>query len=276
MVILRLENCEKCTSLPSLGLLASLKDLIIEGMTRLKCIGSEIYGEDCSKPFRSLENLSFADLDEWEYWDPLTKTEKVERFPSLHKLSIVRCPKLTGNLPDHLPSLEELVIHECAQLLASFSNLPRLRKLELEGCRGMICTSPTSFELVSSLTLSNIREFSDWFKLAFQKLQCLQIVNCEELVYLWQEIHIKKQPTALLKELSNVRELCIENFPNLKSLPRVLEYSECLQSLRIGGCHSLQFIVKSQLPPFLKRLEVKNCDRLQYLVGDKEADYASH
>lgn len=106
LMLLELERCEKCTSLPMLGLLSSLKDLTTTGMTGLKYIGFEFYGENCTKPFQTLETLCFEDLKEWKYWDPIEENEQfVEIFPSLRELSIRKCPKLSGRLPNKLPSL---------------------------------------------------------------------------------------------------------------------------------------------------------------------------
>ncbi|KAK3228306.1 hypothetical protein Dsin_008168 [Dipteronia sinensis] len=62
-VVLRLEYCEKCISLPLVGKLHSLKDLIIIGMRCLKSICFETYGEDYSNSFQSLETLYFEDLE---------------------------------------------------------------------------------------------------------------------------------------------------------------------------------------------------------------------
>jgi hypothetical protein len=45
MVLLRIENCKKCTSLPPIGQLPSLKQLFIRGMVNVKNVGVEFYGE---------------------------------------------------------------------------------------------------------------------------------------------------------------------------------------------------------------------------------------
>lgn len=108
MVTLKLIYCSNCTFLPALGRLGSLKDLSIGGMTRLERIGSEIFGKGCLKPFQSLETLHFFNLKEWEYWDISKDNEQVQIFPRLVELNIAFCPKLSGKLPDCLPSLEML------------------------------------------------------------------------------------------------------------------------------------------------------------------------
>ena len=157
IVLLRLEDCEKCTSLPSLGLLGSLKNLTIKGMRRLKSIGFEIYGEGCSKPFQALETLCFEDLPEWEHWNSFKENDHVERFACLRQLSIVKCPRLCGRLPNHLPVLEKLMIYECVQLVVSFSSLPLLCKLEIDRCKGVACSSPADLMSINSMTFKYFR-----------------------------------------------------------------------------------------------------------------------
>ncbi|KAL5783846.1 hypothetical protein ACOSP7_008875 [Xanthoceras sorbifolium] len=139
---LRLERCENCTSLPSLGLLEWLKELNIRNMKSLKSIGSEIYGNGCSKSFQSLETLRFEYLQEWEHWEPIKENQYVDAFPCLRKLYIRKCPKLSGRIPDHLPSLEKLVIVNYYELVVSFSSIPLLCELELNGCKGLACNCP--------------------------------------------------------------------------------------------------------------------------------------
>lgn len=159
MVDLRLENCEKCTCLPALGALPSLKELTIKGLRKLITIGSEIYGDDCLKPFQSLETLCFQNLGAWFHWDPIAEDGQVEKFPVLRKLSILNCPRLSERLPDHLPSLEELEVRGCEILVVSLSGLPLLCKLELSSCKRMVCRSIDS-KSIKHATLSNISEFS--------------------------------------------------------------------------------------------------------------------
>ncbi|XP_028120141.1 putative disease resistance RPP13-like protein 1 [Camellia sinensis] len=78
MVFMRLEGSKYCTSLPPLGQLPVLKDLYIEGMSTIKCLGCEFYGQQCgAKPFPSLERLSFEFMTEWEDWSAF-ETEGVQ------------------------------------------------------------------------------------------------------------------------------------------------------------------------------------------------------
>ena len=45
MVLLRIESCRKCTSLPAIGQLPSLKGLVIIGMTKVESVGPKFYGK---------------------------------------------------------------------------------------------------------------------------------------------------------------------------------------------------------------------------------------
>ncbi|KAF2293614.1 hypothetical protein GH714_003373 [Hevea brasiliensis] len=136
MAVLRLENCKRCTSLPPLGLLGSLKDLAMVGMSSIKIVGPEFYGEACLKPFPSLECLQFEEMHEWEEWIPCGAG--YEEFPCLRELSIKTCCKLSRELPSRLLSLEKLAISKCEQLVVSIPSLPLLCKLEIEACKNVV------------------------------------------------------------------------------------------------------------------------------------------
>ncbi|KAJ4725309.1 Disease resistance protein [Melia azedarach] len=270
MVILNLESCMNCTSLPSLGLLSRLKNLSIRRMKRIKSIGYEFYGETCSKPFQYLETLHFEDLQEWENWEPVRENEDVEIFPCLQELVISSCPKLSGKLPDYLPSLEKLVIYFCEQLVVSSSSFPVLCNMDINGCKGVTWTNPNDCDSLKSMKLLNISMFENCLKQDFQKVESLEIGNCEELMFLWQknEICLEKQPQGL-RSFTFLRKLIIEKCNALTSLPREMNHTTCLETLRIEDCHSLTFIMKSQLPLSLKLLEIKNCQNLRLLLDDK-------
>ncbi|KAL5803804.1 hypothetical protein ACOSQ3_030604 [Xanthoceras sorbifolium] len=301
ITVLRLQSCEKCTSLPSLGLLTLLKDLTIKGMKVLKCIGSEIYGDE--KPFQSLKTLCFEDLSEWENWEPNKENKYVDAFSCLQELSIVNCPKLFGRLPDRLPSLKKLVIGNCKQLVVSFSSIPMLCELEIAGCRGLACKSPVDFNSLKSTTLADISEFDVWLRQQnFLQIESVQLKNMgsEQLKNLWQlnETFLQKPPKGLQSFIS-ITKLRIENCSNLVSFPEVcflfnlskLEIIDCnalsslpngmncknacLGSLKVAGCNSLTSIVRGQLPSSLKRLVVKSCEKLEYLWDDKEESCTS-
>lgn len=129
MTILVLVDCKRCTQLPSLGLLCSLKSLTIKGMRGIKSIGLEFYGEQCPNPFRALEILCLEDLEAWEDWNAV---EENESFPKLQELSLVNCPSLRERLPGNLSLLKKLVISRCDQFMVPSSSIPSSCQLEID------------------------------------------------------------------------------------------------------------------------------------------------
>ncbi|KAJ0672822.1 putative virus X resistance protein-like, coiled-coil [Helianthus annuus] len=59
-----IRGCKRCTSLPPLGQLPSLKKLVIEGLYGVEAVGSELFGT--GQAFPSLEILSFCDMRGWK------------------------------------------------------------------------------------------------------------------------------------------------------------------------------------------------------------------
>ncbi|KAI9186191.1 hypothetical protein LWI28_014580 [Acer negundo] len=267
MTVLELVDCKKCTSLPSIGLLGSLKSLTIKGMNGVKSIGSVFYGEHCLNPFRSLETLNFENLEEWECWVPVKENES---FRKLQELSIVNCPKLSKRLPNNLSSLKKLVIRRCEQLVVSLSNIPMLCTLDLDECKKIVCSSSVYSESLESMTLSNISNFGDWSMQEFKKVQSLSIVGSEELIKLWQnEIFLEKPFQGLHSPLISLRELHFKNCNTLTTLLEGIKQKNAqVEELTIERCNSLNFIFKGNLPQSLKKLSIENCKKLQCLLDD--------
>ncbi|XP_031253816.1 putative disease resistance RPP13-like protein 1 [Pistacia vera] len=274
MVLLRLDNCEKCTSLPSIGLLNSLKYLTIRGMRGLKSISSEIYGNRCSKPFTALETLRLENLQEWEHWNVIKENERVEVFSGLRELFIFNCPKLSGRIPEHLPSLTKLVIRECAQLMVSFSSFPMLCDLEIAGCKGMFWGGLADSKSLKSMAFSNISETGNWLTQSFRKVEHLNIYS-EELVHFWMnQICLENSLAAGLHSFTPLRVLCIQNWSSLVYFPDAC-FLPILTKLEIRNCNGLTSFVRGQLPSSLKELHIGSCEKLELLLDDKEDISAS-
>jgi Leucine-rich repeat (LRR) protein len=292
MVRLEIESCAKCTSLPTMGQLSSLKYLLIKGVASVKNIGRDFYGDACSQPFRSLTTLHFENMHEWENWIPC------EEFPKLHKLSITRCPKLVGKLPNHLPLLENIVINECRQLVISTSSFPEHCNLEIEGSKGVVHSGKVEFGSLCFSSLSTISEFTcrieglimDYLTNVedltitaceglmplwsndvglLQNLPCLRLLkisDCSKLVSLVAE-KVEEQPQLGLPY--KLKEIKIKNCKVLKCLPKPMMYNNMyVEYIHINGCTSLTYFAINQLPPTLKRLRIQHCNMLILVDGD--------
>jgi hypothetical protein len=296
MVLLEIENCAKCTSLPSVGQLPSLKHLLIKGVASVKNIGHDFYGDGCSQPFRSLETLHFENMQEWENWIPCGQ------IPKLRKLSIKRCPKLVGKLANYLPLLENIVINECRKLVISISNFPEHCNLEIEGSKGVVHSGNVEFSSLCFSSLSTISEFTCRIERLIMEdltnVTDLTILTCEELTPLWSNdvgllqdlpclrfltiTDCSKLVSLVAKDVeeqlqlglpSKLREIKIKNCKVLKSLPKPMMYVEYIH---ISGCTSLTYFAISQLPPTLKRLRIEYCKMLNLVDGDDVNSYNSN
>jgi hypothetical protein len=297
MVLLQISYCEKCTSLPAVGQLPSLKSLFINGMTSVKSIEREFYGEGCSQPFRSLESLHFWGMQEWENWIPCGE------FPKLRELFIGGCPKLVGKLPNHLPLLEKIVIYGCKQLVVSISTFPELCNIEIEGSRGVVHRGKIEFSLLYFSSLSTISEFTcqiEGFTMegltfledstikSYDVLSCgkrflkylpslgvLEIQNCTKLV----SLTAKEEEDQLQLGLPfKLRDFVIKDCEEMESLPKEMKYNNTyLEKILIEGCTSLTNFAVGQLPPTLKRLTIRGCKNMVILVdGDDINSYGNN
>jgi hypothetical protein len=286
MVLLRIENCRKCTSLPPTGQLPSLKHLFIKGMASVKNVGDEFYGGSCSQPFESLETLYFDDMEEWESWSPDGE------FPRLRELSITNCPKLLGNLPNHLPSLQNVVIEICEQLVVSISSFPELCKLEFANSIGVVRKSKVDFTSLNSMSLARISNFT-CPREGFMNVKELRIVNCEELTPLWTNdagllkplpcpSHIevrycKKLVSLVAEEVNEQPQQGMSSTRNdMKFLPKALMYNNtCLHRILISKCDSLTHIATGQLPLTLKELDISCCNNMRILLDENDTNSCS-
>ncbi|XP_044499008.1 putative disease resistance protein At3g14460 isoform X2 [Mangifera indica] len=251
LVVLKLEECKRCTSLPSLEMFSSLEDLTIKKMASLKRI-------DFQTPFKSLKFLHFEDLEEWEHWDDWRGNEDTEIYPKLRVLSIVRCPQLIGKVPNRLSLLERFVIKDCPKLVVSFSNYPIHCKLEIDGCEGTVCNDGSiDFENLDSKYLANILTVEDKLKKGSQRVYRLRIAHNEEILKSWQSL-------KNANFLSNINSLEISECQNLRSIGRGMLPSS-LEEFHINSCQSLTSIDSDVLPLSLKRLTIGSCRELKFL-----------
>lgn len=293
--LLRFENCAMCTSLPSIGQLPALKHLSIIGMALVKSVGLQFYGNSGTVSFPSLETLFFGDMPEWEDWIPHQPSQEVEVFPQLQELSLVRCSKLLGRLPEHLPSLKTLVIQECEQLLVTVPSTPTLCKLEIGGCKKVVWGS-TDLSSLNSMVSSNVPNQVFLTGLLNQELPILEeLAICNtKVTYLWQT------GSGLLQDISSLNKLEIGNCPQLLSLvaaeeadqqqqglpcrlhylelrscpslvklPQTLLSLSSLRQLKISECHSMKSLPEALMhndnAP-LESLNVVDCNSLTYIA----------
>ncbi|KAL4395479.1 hypothetical protein AHAS_Ahas02G0256100 [Arachis hypogaea] len=247
---LRMNGCKNCRQLPSLGQLPSLQRLEFSELDGLEIIGCEFYSSDESfqqeTPFKSLETLIFKYMSSWREWH---FPDKFDGFPKLRSLSMRHCPVLTGDLPAHLPALEELLIVRCEELACSLPRQPKLHRLLVKGTVAFMGAEPN--EAVIEET-----------RLAQFVLECLP------------HVQPPGPQTLNIKECSSAISISVDYLP--PSL-QYLTISDCskftfsdqlqhkfLTEIVVDGCESLPLFPLAALPN-LKRLSIESCENMEYI-----------
>ncbi|XWS09964.1 hypothetical protein CRYUN_Cryun39dG0035200 [Craigia yunnanensis] len=301
LLSLELRDCKNCKSLPSIGRLPLLKDLLISGFNKVNEVGVEFLGENQLNAFASLQTLYFERLPNWKKWDPCEGDEQVSKFPSLRELYIKNCPQLSERLPTHLHSLQKLEIYKCTQLIVSISSFSSLCEIKINGCEELVDRCSTKVTSLQNVSLSNISKFSiarerimsrltnlENFEIGgWKDLACLsqnglgllghrfiRIENCPQLVYLETE-ELDEQKLQLGK-ISGIESLTVNNCERLNRLPKVLHAVTFLKEMRIIKCPSLISFAENNLPPTLKWLVIRHCENLVYLVDERENNIFSN
>ncbi|RVW88676.1 putative disease resistance RPP13-like protein 1 [Vitis vinifera] len=265
MVILRLKGCKKCTSLPALGRLSSLKILEIEGMNEIKSIGNEFYGEIVN-PFRCLEYLAFEDMPEW------TDCNLPDCLACLVKLEVEECQELTISIP-RFPFLAHLIVDRCNEgmLKSRVVDVPSLTKLYIEEISKPSCLWEGLVQPLTTLQDQGIIQLS----LEEQGLPC----NLQYLEKLPNALHTLTSLTDMLirncpKLVSfpetglppMLRNLSVENCEGLEILPDgMMINSRALEFFKITYCSSLIGFPRGELPTTLKTLIIHYCGKLESL-----------
>ncbi|XP_039162968.1 putative disease resistance protein At3g14460 [Eucalyptus grandis] len=293
IVSLRLCGCRNVGSLPSLGLLTSLKELHIEGLNAVCTVGSEFY--ETTEPFPSLTTLEFKDMSFWQDWTHFGGTEEIEvPFPCLQHLMVHNCPMLKGRLPGKLDALVRLEIDSCPLLHASPAvSLLSLRELYFRSCNEVTFKSLVNMTSLTTLAVENVEgltRFPRGYTRALTKLEKFEVRRCKNLIHLWQDRDYV-QNLACLKSLdviscrqfvsfiaresdrelpSRLEAMKLSDCSSLEKLPDKVHNLASLRSLIVLNCPKLRSFPETGLPASMTSLTVENCQNLQHLpIGTK-------
>ncbi|KAL5548847.1 hypothetical protein UlMin_004078 [Ulmus minor] len=247
MVAVRLDSCRNVWKLPPLGQLSSLRRLKISGLGGVVSIGNEFFGSSSTTinhPFTSLEELEISFMGPWEEWsfssDRLGQESGV--FPSLTKLVIRICNKLTVGLPDcHFPSLKSIVIAGCAEMEGVFL------------CQSRQEMDTNAFPSLQSISIKRCKKLKGLNSRAFQhltSLQNLEIGYCRELECLPQEGLPLSLSSLRIEDCPVLEERCQrgtgEDWPKIQHIPKIDILSIAKTKVperNRGGLHRLGLIL---------------------------------
>ncbi|KAI6694607.1 hypothetical protein NL676_022317 [Syzygium grande] len=279
--IVRLESCKHCVSLPPLGQLPSLEELIIKGFDGVTRVGNEFNGSNCI-PFQSLKYLEFADMCSWKEWASFAIRTEGLAFAHLQELCIINCPELSGGLPSHLPSLSALSIEKCPQLTSSLPFAPLLRKIDLDDCGNVSGVEP----LLNGTELQDM-EIKNLSTLPLRFLPPtmtrLNLEDSHEIELPIHRCHESLQYLNLKKSCDSLISFPLEVFPSLKNIQLVeiekLEHLSnsdgsplLLHSMNISDCPEFRsFPAGGLAAPYLTSLELNDCRHLKHLPENMQA-----
>nr|XP_025661934.1 putative disease resistance RPP13-like protein 1 [Arachis hypogaea] len=254
-------HCRSCCMLPSLGQLPSLKHLRIIGFESVGIVGAEFYfyenGESCleTPPFPMLETLKFYSMPYWKEWRSL----EFNAFPRLRELSISSCPMLSGDLPNHLPSLQSLKIENCVELSCCVPRAPAITTLSISGKHlvGSVVEAIIYMQLscLTSLWISHCSSHI-WFPVSRipTSLKKLTIESCGELEFEMDGQHHSLQKLSIRNSCDSVTSFSLlDSFPNLKDV-------------EIDKCEKMESIVVSRSLSSLRSLYIYECRSLKSVL----------
>ncbi|XP_060967575.1 putative disease resistance RPP13-like protein 1 [Cannabis sativa] len=255
-------NCPRLCSLPPLGQLPALETLWIEHCDAMGTVGLEFYGTT-STPFPSLEILELRGMSKWKEWS--MPKENVQAFPKLKSLVISMCQSLTGDLPYLLPSLIELDIFKCPELVSSLPMMPNVSKVKIDMCEKLAgfksCYGLQNFDkrcVPTNLRSLFIRDCDNIEFLPPYKYESLQQLSIENFSSSFELLHIDSFP--------NIKKVEIENCENVESFSQFHSPVTSLSTLSIYGCPNFTLLPDSNLHcPILTQLELSDCSKLRFL-----------
>ncbi|MED6159273.1 hypothetical protein PIB30_040817 [Stylosanthes scabra] len=248
MTTLILNGCKNCRELPSLGQLPSLQHLEISDFDELEKIDSEFFNRNSGSfqqetPFRSLETLEIKSMSRWQEWH---FPDMLDSFPQLRILSIRNCPMLRGDLPGHLPALEELTIIRCEELACSLPRAPKLHQLFVES---FVWNEELYHALISGTPLAK-SVLECFANIQQPHIQRMVISNCHPAI----SISGDYLPASL-------QFLVIFWCPKFTFSQQL--HHKSLTEIKIAGCGSLTFPLGDL--PNLKKLDLSYCKNMEYV-----------
>ncbi|XP_031121156.1 disease resistance protein TAO1-like [Ipomoea triloba] len=233
--------------------------ITLENLTSL--VSLDLSGSYChqSLPFGlcHLSNLKFLSLNNLENLRVL-----VELPPSLVNFSAENCVSLENiAVVSNLKRLEVLSIGNCKSLvvLPNMESLSSLVELDISNCLSLV--ELPNMESLSSLEILGIRNCISLVELpnmeSLSSLKCLNIRNCNALTIPDNCLHEEDLPIALRSLSSSLKEIGLMGRYYLQSLPLSLCHHSNLKNLCLDDLQNLRSL--PQLPPHLEALSAKNC-----------------
>ncbi|MED6142290.1 hypothetical protein PIB30_112209, partial [Stylosanthes scabra] len=220
----------------------------------------------------------------WKEWHSL----ELNSFPRLGELTIRNCHMLRGDLPNHLPSLQSLEIHNCKQLSSCVPRAPAVTKLKIVGGNEVVegkhlvesaieAIKQKQLSCLTCLSISHCYSYMLFPVTAIPpSLENLEIESCRKLEFQMDGQHHSLQELSITESCDSVTSFSLlDAFPNLmhvkiwnseKMESIVVSGSlSCLRYLSIYDCGSLKSVSMLWMAaPQLEHLELVGCPEMDF------------
>ncbi|KAM0856155.1 hypothetical protein ACQ4PT_049299 [Festuca glaucescens] len=268
--VMEISSCSRLYVLPPLEQFEHLQKLKLHKLPFIKDINFKVYGPS-DVVFKSLEELSFEDMEEWESW---TCAGGKESIPNLRKLQIFQCHKLRKVPFKSLGTCTEEIFLEQwwhANAISGYlRRLTGLTRLEIQnslqkrsgGILKIPCEQLTCLEYLCMKGFREVQmEGGLWHLRKIRDLRifdCLPTVDEGKHILTWvptKGAHVMHSLTHLtlsgrslstdlrsifLCKIPSLRTLCFEhtsNFPGLTG--QWLRQLSSLEEMSMYWCHTL-------------------------------------
>uniref|UniRef100_A0A0E0C935 NB-ARC domain-containing protein n=1 Tax=Oryza meridionalis TaxID=40149 RepID=A0A0E0C935_9ORYZ len=232
--------------------LPSLRELHIDGMKSLECIGTSFYGD---AGFPSLKTLELTELPELADWSSIDYA-----FPVLHDVLISRCPKLKELPPVFPPPVKMEVLpstivytqhtdHRLDTCITQKEESVEIAEISFDGAD---MVNDGLRDLGPNLP-SHQGPFICWyadFHRAFASLTEMKIVGCPNITSLLDFRYFPVLKNLIIQDCPELNEL--QEDGHLTTLTEVL----------IEHCNKLVSLRSLRNLSFLSKLEIRNCLKL--------------
>jgi hypothetical protein len=269
-------------------------------MKSVKSVGAQFYGSGSPsfQPFPTLETLEFDAMPEWEEWKFTDGT--TTKFPRLTRLSLLRCPKLQGNIPfGQLGKLKELHIElmESLKTLGTefygsgsspmfqsfpsletlqFVNMPKWEEWELIG------DTYIEFPSLTHLSLHNCPKLRGNVPGNLPSLTCLSVKCCPKLKGMTpnnlpslSELELEKCPLLMKSRHSDNISYNIITRPSSDVFSQLMIGLNSLRKMKLSNIPSLTSFPTDGLPKTLQSLTIYDCRKLEFLPHESLQNYTS-
>ncbi|KAL9992039.1 putative P-loop containing nucleoside triphosphate hydrolase, leucine-rich repeat domain superfamily [Helianthus debilis subsp. tardiflorus] len=283
-----IRGCKRCTSIPTLGKLPSLKELLIEGLHGWKKWSGDVFPrlqkldiEDCPnlvevtlEAMPSLNDLRISKCDSG------VLRSLVEVASAVTKLDIRRISGLNdvvwGGVIEYLGAVEELVIGECNEiryLVKSDADaskiLVMLRKLEMWFCDNLVSIGEKEKEEVNcrSNLLTSLRTLYVYHCKNMERCSCpdgieeLRVWSCSSMTV----VSFPKGGQEKLKRLTiyNCRKLLERGWGGQKTNNNNRSSIPMLEDVWISDWRNLKSTIELNCLVHLTELAIHNCENLE-------------